>query len=116
MMRISSPIVTRPTKAEKRSANKPKPPIAKVIEKAEKASERYPDFQSVVSNPAAHQPPDTEFISESDAGADRHFLARTRPKPPAGLSPMKAARELTRIELSRPSVRLSRTSSASPTA
>jgi hypothetical protein len=84
------------------------------IEKAEKASERYPDFQSVVSNPALRINDEmAEFISESDAGADlAYFLGKnpTKAAEIAGLSPMKAARELTRIESelpARPSVKTS---------
>lgn len=72
------------------------------IEKAEKASERYADFQSVVSNPSLRINDEmAEFISESDLGADvAYFLGKNPNKAAeiAGLSPMKAARELTRIE------------------
>ena len=72
------------------------------IEKAEKASERYTDFQAVVGNPALRINDEmAEFISESDLGADvAYFLGKnpTKAAEIAGLSPMKAARELTRIE------------------
>lgn len=72
------------------------------IEKAEKASERYADFQSVVSNPQLRINDEmAEFISESDLGADvAYFLGKnpTKAAEIAQLSPMKAARELTRIE------------------
>lgn len=72
------------------------------IEKAEKATERYSDFQAVVSNPALRINDEmAEFISESDLGADvAYFLGKNPSKADeiAGLSPMKAARELTRIE------------------
>jgi len=72
------------------------------LEKAEKASERYPDFQAVVRNPALHISDEmAEFIAESDAGADlAYFLGKNPSKATeiAGMSPMKAARELVRIE------------------
>ena len=72
------------------------------LEKAEKVAERYSDFQAVVGNPALRINDEmAEFISESDLGADlAYFLGKnpTRAAEIAGLSPIKAARELTRIE------------------
>ncbi len=72
------------------------------LEKAEKAQERYADFQQVVSNPSlAINDGMAEFISESDLGADiAYFLGKNPMKAAqiAALSPIKAARELTRIE------------------
>lgn len=72
------------------------------IEKAEKASERYADFNAVVGNPSLRINDEmAEFISESDTGADvAYFLGKNPMKAAeiAQLSPMKAARELTRIE------------------
>lgn len=72
------------------------------LEKAEKVAERYSDFQQVVSNPALRINDEmAEFISESDAGAElAYFLGKnpTKAAEIAGLSPIKAARELTRIE------------------
>lgn len=72
------------------------------IEKAEKATERYPDFDVVVSNPRLSINEEmAEFISESDIGADvAYFLGKNPSKAAeiASLSPIKAARELTRIE------------------
>lgn len=72
------------------------------IEKAEKAAERYPDFQTVVSNPALTiNESMVEFIAESDHGADvAYFLGKNPAKAAeiASLSPVRAARELTRIE------------------
>lgn len=72
------------------------------FEKAEKASERYPDFQVVVSNPNL---PITdamaEFIADSDAGADLAYYLGKNPMKAgqiAQMSPIKAARELTRLE------------------
>jgi hypothetical protein len=72
------------------------------MEKAEKASERYPDFQSVVSNPnLAINEAMAEFIVESDHFGDiAYFLGKNPMKAAqiAQLSPVKAARELARIE------------------
>jgi hypothetical protein len=85
------------------------------MEKAEKASERYTDFQVVVSNPALSiNDSMAEFISESDHGADvAYFLGKNPLKAAqiAALSPIKAARELARIEsdiASRPQVTASK--------
>lgn len=84
----------RAAEAERRSES--------FIEKAEKASERYADFQAVVANPALPiNDGMAEFIAESDLGADvAYFLGKNPMKAAqiAQLSPMKAARELTRIE------------------
>lgn len=72
------------------------------IEKAEKASERYADFQSVVSNPALPiNDAMAEFIAESDLGPDVAYHLGKNPMKAAQIaqmSPIKAARELTRIE------------------
>lgn len=72
------------------------------LEKAEKASERYADFQTVVSNPALQiNEAMTEFIAESEMGADvAYYLGKNPLKAAqiAKLSAVGAARELTRIE------------------
>lgn len=72
------------------------------LEKAEKAAERYEDFDSVVSNPALPiNEGMAEFIAESDLGPDvAYYLGKNPSKAAqiAQLSPIKAARELTRIE------------------
>lgn len=72
------------------------------IEKAEKASERYPDFQTVVSNPNLPiNDAMAEYIAESDEGGEvAYFLGKNpmRAAQIAQLSPVKAARELARIE------------------
>ena len=72
------------------------------MEQAEKASERFPDFQTVVSNPALqindHM---AEFIAESELGADvAYYLGKNPMKASqiAKLSAVGAARELGRIE------------------
>lgn len=72
------------------------------LDQAEKASERYADFQTVVGNPALsindHM---AEFIAESEMGADvAYYLGKNPIKAAqiAKLSPVGAARELTRIE------------------
>lgn len=84
----------RAKEAEQRSEN--------FAEKAEKAAERYPDFQTVVGNPSLSINTEmAEFIAESDLGADvAYFLGKNpaKAKEIAQLSPIKAARELTRIE------------------
>jgi len=72
------------------------------LEKAEKAQERYPDYQSVVGNPTlAINEGMVEFIAESDLGADvAYYLGKNPMKSAqiAQMSPIKAARELSRIE------------------
>lgn len=72
------------------------------IEKAEKASERYADFQEVVSNPSLSINSDmAEFIADSENGADvAYYLGKNPMKATqiAQMSPMKAAMELTRLE------------------
>ena len=85
------------------------------IEKAEKAQERYPDFQLVVGNPNLTINEEmAEFIADSDVGADvAYFLGKnpTKAAEIARMSPVKAARELNRIETdlaSRPQARVSK--------
>jgi len=72
------------------------------LEKAEKAIERYADFNAVVGNPQlAINDAMAEFISDSDQGPDvAYFLGKnpTRAAQIAQMTPIKAARELTRIE------------------
>jgi len=71
-------------------------------EKAEKAAEKYVDFEDVVFNPSVPiNEAMTEFIAESELGADvAYFLGKNLAKALAisQMSPVKAARELTRIE------------------
>ena len=72
------------------------------LEKAEKAQERYPDFQMVVGNPTlAINDGMYEFIADSEHGPDvAYFLGKNPMKAAqiAQMSPIKAARELSRIE------------------
>lgn len=72
------------------------------IEKAEKASERYPDFQAVVGNPNLHiNEAMAEYIADSEQGAEvAYFLGKNPMKAAqiAAMSPIKAARELARLE------------------
>lgn len=72
------------------------------LERAEKASEKYPDFQQVVSNERlAINDSMVEFIADSDAGPDVAYYLGKHPSEAARIaqmSPIKAARELTRIE------------------
>jgi hypothetical protein len=72
------------------------------IEKAEKAAERFPDFHAVVSNPNLHiNDAMVEFIAESDLGADvAYYLGKNPMKASviAQMSPVKAARELAKLE------------------
>lgn len=88
--------------AQREQAKKAEQQAETFLEKAEKASERYPDFQSVISNPALpindHM---AEFISDSDLGADvAYFLGKNPAKAAqiAKLTPVAATRELVRIE------------------
>lgn len=71
-------------------------------EKAEKALTKYPDFQAVISNPALTiNESMAEFITDSDAGAEiAYHLGKnpTRAADIASMSPIKAARELTKLE------------------
>ena len=72
------------------------------LEKAEKASEKYADFNEVVSNPTLAINTDmAEFIAESDYGPDvAYYLGKNPAKAAAiaNMSPIKAARELSKIE------------------
>lgn len=72
------------------------------FEKAEKAAERYPDFQLVVSNPSLPiNDAMAEYIGESDMGGDVAYFLGKNPMKAAEISrmsPIKAARELARIE------------------
>lgn len=70
-------------------------------EKAEKAIEKYPDFNDVISNPALPINENmVEFITESDMGADvAYFLGKNPGKAVAiaQMSPVKAALALDAI-------------------
>lgn len=72
------------------------------LERAEKAGEKYPDFQEVAGNP--NLPINegmAEFISDSDVGPDVAYYLGKHPSEAAkiaNMSPIKAARELARIE------------------
>lgn len=72
------------------------------LEKAEKAQERYPDFQMVVGNPnLAINEGMYEFIADSEHGPDIAYHLGKNPMKAAQIaqmSPIKAARELSRIE------------------
>ena len=71
-------------------------------EKAEKVSERYPDFSIVVGNPALSiNETMAEFIAESDLGPDVAYHLGKHPLDAAriaSMSAVKATRELTRLE------------------
>lgn len=71
-------------------------------ERAEAVKAKHADFDAVVSNPAlAINDGMAEFINDSDAGPDIAYFLGTNPAKAAeiaGMSPMKAARELARIE------------------
>lgn len=71
-------------------------------ERAEAVKAKHADFDAVVSNPAlAINDAMAEFIKDSDAGPDiAYFLGKNPAKAAdiASLSPVKAARELARIE------------------
>jgi hypothetical protein len=72
------------------------------LERAEQAAERYTDFQAVVSNPMlVINEGMVEFIADSEHGPDvAYYLGKnpTKAAEIAQLSPVKAARELSRIE------------------
>ena len=72
------------------------------LERAASAEERYPDFQVVVGNPNLPINTDmAEFIAESEHGPDVAYYLGKNPLQAAkiaAMSPVKAARELTRIE------------------
>lgn len=88
--------------AERERAQQQERVAESFLEKAEKAQERYPDYQAVVGNPSlAINEGMVEFIAESDLGADvAYFLGKNPMKAAqiAQMSPIKAARELSRIE------------------
>lgn len=70
--------------------------------KAEAASEKYADFDIVVSNPSLRINAEmAEFIADSDVGAEVAYHLGKNPTLAAriaDMTPIKAARELTRIE------------------
>lgn len=72
------------------------------LERAEKAQERYPDFQAVISNPTLPiNAAMAEFIEDSEHGPDvAYFLGKNPGKAYeiSQLPPMKAARALVAIE------------------
>lgn len=71
-------------------------------ERAEAVKAKHADFDAVVSNPSLMiNDGMAEFINDSESGPDlAYFLGKNPAKAAeiAGLSPIKAARELTRIE------------------
>jgi hypothetical protein len=87
---------------ERESRRKHEEQTETFLAKAEKATERYPDFQAVVGNPSLSiNEAMAEYITDSDLGAEvAYFLGQNPMKAAqiAQMSPMKAARELTRIE------------------
>lgn len=72
------------------------------LEKAEKATERYPDFQAVVFNPSVRINDDmAEFIAESDLGADVAYHLGKHPLEAAKIaqmSPVKAVIALSKLQ------------------
>jgi hypothetical protein len=72
------------------------------LEKADKVAERYADFQAVVSNPTLPiNDAMAEYIADSDHGAEVAYHLGKNPMKAAQIaqmSPIKAARELARIE------------------
>ncbi len=84
------------------------------LERVEKVSEKYPDFQDVAGNPNLRITTEmAEFIADSDMGPDVAYYLGKHPSEAAKIaqmSPIKAARELTRIEAevgSKPAVKTS---------
>jgi hypothetical protein len=88
--------------AERERAKEAEQRSESFMEKAEKASERYVDFQAVVGNPTlAINESMAEFIADSDLGPDVAYHLGKNPAKAAQIaqmSPVKAARELARIE------------------
>lgn len=88
--------------AEREAKERQETAIESFQEKAEKASERYPDFTAVVANPSLHiNEPMMEFISDSELGADLAYHLGKNPgeaEKIAAMTPVRAARELSRIE------------------
>lgn len=90
-------------KLAEREAKERKERIATTFqERAEKVAERYEDFEAVVFNPSTPiSDPMAEFIAESDIGPELAYHLGKNPRKAAeifSMSPVKAARELTRIE------------------
>jgi len=71
-------------------------------DKAEKVQAQYPDFQAVISNPTLTiNEAMAEFITDSDSGAEIAYHLGKNPHRAAdiaAMSPIKAARELTKLE------------------
>lgn len=104
--------------AERERANQQERVSEAFLEKAEKAKDRYVDFDAVVGNPTlAINEGMAEFIADSDAGPDlAYYLGKNPMKAQqiAQLSPIKAARELTRLEAELSAKPKPRLSSAPP--
>lgn len=84
------------------------------LERTEKVLDKYPDFHDVTGDPSLKiNEAMVEFISESDVGPDVAYYLGKHPSTAAkiaDMSPMKAARELARIEAevsSKPTVKTS---------
>lgn len=86
------------------------------LERAEKAAEKYADFHEVVADPKLRiNDSMVEFISESDVGHEVAYYLGKHPEVAAkiaDMSPMKAARELSKIESEVGSKSIVKTSSA----
>jgi hypothetical protein len=72
------------------------------LERAEKVLDKYPDFHEVMGNPSLKfNDAMVEFVADSDYGPDVAYHLGKRPSEAARIaemSPIKAARELARIE------------------
>ena len=88
--------------AERQARQEAERRIESIQQKVEKAAERYPDFQAVVSNPTLPiNEVMVEFIAESDQGAEvAYFLGKNPGKAYeiSQMSPVRAGRELAKIE------------------
>lgn len=88
--------------AERQKAEQSERMAETFMEKAEKAIERFPDFQAVVGNPSLQiNESMAEFIADSDLGPDvAYFLGKNPAKAAqiAQMSPVKAAIALKGIE------------------
>lgn len=88
--------------AERKAAEEQERRSTAFLEKVEAATERFPDFEQVVGNPDLPiNDAMAEFIAESDVGPDLAYHLGKNPATASRISrmsPIQAARELTKLE------------------